>query len=106
MDIPLFENTQAALAYGRSLSLSDFPTLVRTYFATQHAMAEVENHGLQAKADLAYRSQTLREAIEAFLIISAASHGVQGDPATPSQQGIDTVHETAAAESLSEVGCS
>jgi alkylhydroperoxidase family enzyme len=74
MDVPLFSGTEEALAYGGTIALEQFPTLVRTYFATQHAMSEIENHGLQAKADLAYRLQTLREAIEGALDSSFILH--------------------------------
>lgn len=100
MDVPLFASTEAAEAYGRALPLGEFPTLVRTYFVTQKAMAALENNGLQAKADLANRSQTLRQAIEIFLEISAAGHAAQGEPA----RAPDIAHETATADPPPEDG--
>lgn len=55
------------MAYGAALSRDEFPTLVRTYFVTQRAIAAIPDGNLQAQLHLAYRSQTLREAIEEFL---------------------------------------
>ncbi len=117
MDEPLFRfaNTEHAEACGRMMNLTAFPELVREYFATQKELAEVqfEIAGFGGGGDrmdrcvvLATRQQLQREAIEEFLSISAAGHGVQGEPATPFTQGIDPAHETAAAEShLSSVLC-
>lgn len=103
-DVPHFPNTQAALAYGRSLSLVDFPTLMRTYFVTQRAIAAVPDDALERKLMLALRSQLLREAAEEFL--SVARHSPQGEPAAQVFQ--ISCHETAAADQQpsEEVGCS
>jgi len=112
MDVPLFANTEEALAYGRVIGDGQFRVLVRTYFATNKALATVVSlnlSDLQMRANLACRLQLLRESIEEFLNMAprshaAAGHGAQGDPATAT----DMVHETAAADALhnEEVGCS
>lgn len=70
-DVPLFASTEAAESYGRSLTLMTFPALIRTYFTTQVAIANVPDGALDRKAMLALRSQHLREAAQEFLAIIA-----------------------------------
>jgi hypothetical protein len=122
MDVPLFANTGEALAYGSAISLGNFPMLVRTYFATGRAMAEVQCAAASSPTDentnrwsrLSYRLQTLREAIEAALedssVISrhasifagtgsrshapAARSGAQGDPATTPERPAEALTDS------------
>jgi hypothetical protein len=68
-DVPLFSGTEDAMRYGRELrrviAPDEFQTLVRTWIVSQRAYGDAGN--LQAAAALAFRVQTLREAIQAFL---------------------------------------
>jgi hypothetical protein len=67
--IPLFASTEEAERYGRELrrviAADEFQALVGSYFISELAAREAINP--QAKVHLATRSQTLREAIQAFL---------------------------------------
>jgi hypothetical protein len=69
-DIPLFRNTEEAEKFGRELrrviAPDEFQTLVRTWMVSELAAREAINP--QAKANLAFRSQTLREAVQTFLL--------------------------------------
>ena len=69
-DVPLFSSTEAAEIYGRATTVEQFPTLVRTWMVSELAAREAID--LQAKALLAYRCQTLREAVQAFLFPEGA----------------------------------
>jgi hypothetical protein len=80
------------------------PARVRTYFATTHAIAAMPENNLPAKLHLAFRLQTLREAIEEFLKVSAAGHGAQGDPATADCIGRVIDYPSADSIFTSEVG--
>jgi hypothetical protein len=68
-DVRLFTSTEDAIAYGKALRAQtapdDFQTLVRSWLVASFAADNAPN--AQAKVMLATRSQSLREAVKAFL---------------------------------------
>ena len=93
-DIPLFRSTEEAEAFGRALRLrigpDDFQTLVRTWLVSELAAREAVS--LQAKANLAVRSQTLREAVQEFLGIGTDIGGGKATIDVPASRD-SLVHE-------------